>query len=412
MKMEPIAITDVEKMVLILETFSDLDDIRWSVTENYNQINYCHDDLTPDEQLLTHWLCYITDRQMRFEGIWEVGGYVISHMVRAFSGENGRSTRELLLSYVRRNDDKVSLECRDCSSETGNTRARLKRYGQPVGEMVTFTSRFMADDLVKIYHTLEVLGKHHRKSLASFLATSLHGEDDYWRAVRRMASALDRLTYAVRKVSATQFDGALDQIADDATAFSTPSEIASHLFGRKRLWCSVRDYLKSPEFNAVFVAALKDSGEENPGRWDRTSPEVKRALGALELPGDVWNNATVFRDGLFSHYLTNERPSWDMPRTIRRVYEILGGDHRLRFYPEQLDVTFDFVPRMCKRDMCDVCLFGKGIADVCHQKSGCLCPVALTSCGYQHRCEPDTCRLKKNAAVGHCRSATSPSIPT
>jgi len=131
---------------------------------------------------------------------------------------------------------------------------------------------------------------------------------------------------------------------------------------------------------------------------------LKRALGAIELPGDVWNNAKVFRDGLFSPYLSDERPSWDMPRTIRRVYELLKKDHDLRFYPEQLDVTFDFVPRMCQR-MCDVCPFGNGIGHVCHQKRGCLCPVPLISCGYRHLCNPEKCRLKEDAAKRLCHSS-------
>jgi len=141
--MKPIAITDVEKMVLILETFSQLDDIRWSMADNYNLINYSHDDLTSDEQLLTHWLCYITDRQTPFQRIWDVGGYVISHMVRTFAREDGRDVRELLLSYVRRKDDKLWLEC---PLETAST--RLARY-EITGSKVEFASRYMPDDLAK-----------------------------------------------------------------------------------------------------------------------------------------------------------------------------------------------------------------------------------------------------------------------
>jgi len=36
-----------------------------------------------------------------------------------------------------------------------------------------------------------------------------------------------------------------------------------------------------------------------------------------------------------------------MPRTARRLYEFLQSVSPMRFYPEQLDVSFDFVPRMC-----------------------------------------------------------------
>ena len=79
-------VIDPEKLRSIFYVFSALDDIRWSEEANYNLINYCCDDLTPSEKLLTHWLCYVTDRQMPFERIWNVGGYVISHLVPFFAG--------------------------------------------------------------------------------------------------------------------------------------------------------------------------------------------------------------------------------------------------------------------------------------------------------------------------------------
>jgi len=65
-------VSNVQKMSAILTVFSKLDDIRWGKTANYNLINYCRDDLTADEKLLTHWICYIMDRQMPFERIWDI----------------------------------------------------------------------------------------------------------------------------------------------------------------------------------------------------------------------------------------------------------------------------------------------------------------------------------------------------
>ena len=193
--MKPMVISDgdVEKMIRILETFSQLDEIRWSAADNCNLINYCHDDLTRNEELLTHWLCYITDRQTPFQRIWDVGGYVISHMARAFSRGDVADVRELFLSYVRRKDDKLWLEC---SRETTNS--RLAQYGM-TGDKVEFASRFMPDDLVKMYRTLEILARHNRRSLGCFIADSIRDERDYWHAVRRMATTLDQLTYAVPK---------------------------------------------------------------------------------------------------------------------------------------------------------------------------------------------------------------------
>jgi len=175
----------------------------------------------------------------------------------------------------------------------------------------------------------------------------------------------------------------------------------------KFLWCSLRDYLKSPEFNPVFVASLEKAGCSNPDRWKRDSVKLKAALKVLELPGDVWNNAEIFREGLFRPYVSNERKTWDMPRTIREIYKFITQTGTTCFYPEQLDVSFDFVPRMCQRAICAVCLFGAGIEEVCHQKQDILCPVVLYSCGYTHRCythrcDPSSCGFKKNPVKGFC----------
>lgn len=187
------------------------------------------------------------------------------------------------------------------------------------------------------------------------------------------------------------------------------------LFRRKRLWCSLRDYLKSPEFNDYFVASLENEKTDDANKWKRDNPELRKSLYVLELPGDVWNNAQVFRSGLFSPYLKNERKSWDMPKTIREIYKQLREIYKqlvvngqVAFYPEQLDVSFYFVPRMCEENMCGVCMFGKGVDKVCHKKSGILCSVALIACGYKHICEPTKCVLKENRVSGLCKSSLVP----
>ena len=57
------------------------------------------------------------------------------------------------------------------------------------------------------------------------------------------------------------------------------------------------------------------------------------------------------------------------------------------FYPEQFDITFDFVPRMCSKKLCDVCPFGqKGVELVCIPSEDKYCPIAFLSCGYTAKC--------------------------
>ncbi len=392
--MDSFEVTAPEKMGSILRTFARLDDIRWSISANYNLINHCRDDLTPDEKLLTHWLCYILDRQMPFLRIWEVGGYVISHLVWSFSRKHKEDVRHLVMSYLNRNHGKIRLECpRDGDN------ARLANYSIE-GATVSFSSRYLPDDLVRIYRTLVILDRISQRSFSRFIADVLSEEDDHRRNIRRMAAALNCLTYdAGGSFTASNLDMSLDKMDQDAAAFELKTT-SRKLFGRKRLWCSLRDYLKSPEFNTYFVAGLAAIKSGEAARWSRNNRGLIAALDALELPGDVWNNAKVFRKGLFSPYLSNERPSWDMPRTVRKIYTLLSTGDAPAFYPEQLDVTFDFVPRMCEAKMCDVCLFGKGIEEMCHQKPDCLCPVVLTACGYRHMCTPGDCELKNDSARG------------
>ncbi len=92
--MSAFRITDTNAIVAILDVFSALDDVRWKNPLNYNLINYCTEDLSADEKLLTHWLCYIMDRQMPFQRIWDIGGYVVSHLVRVYTRGPGEDVWE------------------------------------------------------------------------------------------------------------------------------------------------------------------------------------------------------------------------------------------------------------------------------------------------------------------------------
>jgi hypothetical protein len=50
----------------IFKIISFYDEVRWSSTTNYNLINFYKKTLDDDEKLLTHWLCYISDRHIGF----------------------------------------------------------------------------------------------------------------------------------------------------------------------------------------------------------------------------------------------------------------------------------------------------------------------------------------------------------
>ncbi|MHA1654382.1 MAG: hypothetical protein ACTSVT_10375, partial [Candidatus Thorarchaeota archaeon] len=404
-------VTDIEKMSTILEVLGTLDRIRWSQKSERTMINYCRDDLTDDEKLLTHWLCYIMDRQMSTRRVWEAGGYIVSHIVHDYTTNRDKEIWEgIIKPHLKEDEGKFKLR-----SDADPQNARVKLF--VIESEVSFSSRYMPEDLLRIYRTLIILERVSDRSFGAFLRKVLEGSKTTADGIKRMAILLNRLTYdrlkrdrssqdASKKnswqVTWGNFKSRRTAVETDDTEFSFETGPYRPLSDRKRLWCCIRDYLKSPEFNSVFLGALKDAGFSDLDRWRKDSADLKQALSVLELPGDVWNNSPAFGSGLIDPYISDKAPK-KMPQKIRKVYDFIVKSKNIRFYPEQFDVTFDFVPRMCERDMCDVCLFGGGVKSVCHASPGVLCSVVLSSCGYIHPCEPEKCSFKNDPAGGLCR---------
>ena len=81
-------------------------------------------------------------------------------------------------------------------------------------------------------------------------------------------------------------------------------------------------------------------------------------------------------------------------KLLRQIY---NKENIVEGYPEQFDVTFDFVPRMCDRNNCDICPFNtkNKIKNICVKDSNKYCTVALVSCNYKCKCDPKGCELLK-----------------
>lgn len=394
-------VTDIGSMSTILELFSFLNEIRWECEQD-DWTNYFREDISSEEKLLTHLLCYITNRQTPFKRIWDIGGYVLSHLVHTYTTKPKNQVWEGVLEpYIRRDRRVLRMEC---PLEGPND--ILANYGI-TERTVPFASRYMSADLVLIYRTLAILDKVAKRSLGRFLSIVLEDERDLEQGIGRLAVALDQLTYsgghAVEKANLIRMKNRAEREVADFE-LNVHGKVPNT--GRKRLWCTLRDWLKAPAYNSLFIDSLKRAGYRRFKGWDRESPGLKPAFAVLELPGDVWNNAPIFRDGLFTPYISGARSSWDMPRVIREIYNfIIAQGIETAFYPEQLDISFVFVPSMCQENMCVVCPFGKGIEATCHQTPRHICPVIYYSCGYEYRCRPSSCALREDAAVGLCKSA-------
>ena len=396
--MGKIKIKDKELLIKIFKTISWLDTHRWNTEDNYNFVNFFRNDLTSCEKILTHWICYITDRQMPFEIVWDKGGYVFSELVYEYSRNKNRSPEEILKEHYEKYRDKKGKERFRFKSNTNN---------------VTFASRYVTDDYQNILQTLEVLDNYevtinwskYKRNIVAFILDFIQRFKEKDDLLIRMACALHLLTYNLDGKKASPYK-ILEILNDDKKFEEKLREFKkTSTSGKKRLWCCVRDYKKGL-YNEIFNDAIRevisnDYADILLNIWNDLP------MTQIELPGDVWNNSPLFRDNLFASVLDlNTIPkTWNMPRIIRDIYNQLKNDKDIKgFYPEQFDITFDFVPRMCNKKLCNVCLFGKnGVDFICIPTKDKYCPVALLSCGYIAKCKEEDCIIKEGVSKRICR---------
>ncbi len=397
--MGKVKVKDRELLIRILRTISWLDAHRWNVEDNYNFINFFKDNLANYEKILTHWICYITDRQMPFEIVWDKGGYVFSELVYEYSNYTKKSPEEILEEHYEKYQDKKGKERFRFKSKTNN---------------ITFASRYVTNDYQSILQTLEILDKYevvvnekkYKRNIIAFilyLMQRFKGKDDL---LIRVACVLHLLTYQLdgKKSNPIKIIEILkneDKFEKKLKEFKKTSTN-----GKKRLWCCIRDYKKGL-YHEIFTNAIKEVVSDDSYADELIKRWNDLPMDQIELPGDVWNNSPLFRDNLFANVLdlTTIPKSWNMPQVVRDIYNQLKDDEDIKdFYPEQFDITFDFVPRMCNKKLCNVCLFGKnGVDLICIPTKDKYCPVALLSCGYIAKCKEEECIIRQGISKGICK---------
>jgi len=327
---------------------------------------------------------------MPFEIVWDKGGYVFSEMVYEFS-RSDLSPQQILNKHYEKHQDNEDKE-----------RFRFKSTNN-----VTFASRYITNDYQNILQTLEVLNHpKYKRNIIVYIVDIIRRFQREEDLLIRIACALHLLTYQLDKSKAgpkeiikiLDNDKALEGILTEFKKTSTK--------GKKRLWCCVRDYKKGL-YHEVFKEAIKEIANNNAGesikRWNNLP------MDQIELPGDVWNNSPLFKDNLFANVIDmNSIPqTWRMPEIIRELYNQLKNNEEIKdFYPEQFDITFDFVPRMCNKKLCNVCVFGRnGVGSICIPTQDKYCPVALLSCGYIAKCvrNQGNCILREDIGKGICK---------
>lgn len=403
-----------------------IDKARWGNKENYNLINFYRNDLSNDVRLLTHWLCYIADRQMAFELIWDVGGFVFSEMADQITKKRNLELldpRHQDKSFFIKRDDYADRARYDfdegdngkylfVSHQVLKDNELLFDYEYIKGTKPFFISRFYPSDYISILSTFSVL-QDYDFSLIRYIIALLEKVVDKEDFIQRLLFGLYLLSYfdigQPKSSDLMHFDKNLskaekrkkeiDKLLNSATSFDEEFNYFKKdiIFKQKRAWCSLRDFLKSPEFKVYFFDALKEAGFT-----DHSMFRSIEALRFLELPGDVWNNNPTFRKCIMQG-TGYESSKLSLSKLLRTMF----NENREAIpegYPEQFDVTFDFVPRMCdKKGNCSICPYGllhneaKELSKVCIADKGKYCPVMYICCNYKMACIGRDCLLLQYA---------------
>ena len=387
----------MDKLEKIFKIISFFDDFRWQKEENYNLINFFDKNLDDDTKILTHLLCYITDRQMSFEIIWDVGGFVLSEIVheiknkRNFDIFNPKNTD----SYLKLDENKKYYFL----SKNSPNKIIMENYSNYIfSNKVKFKSRFLPSDYMCILRTLIIL-EDFNFNLAKYISDILKNNKSEKDIIIRIIYSLFLLSYYdIRQPNSEDIGNYKDninklikkksyvlEIINDNKKFNIELEKfkRNNMFKQKRVWCSLRDFIKSKEFNKYFTNAML---KYVPFK-DISLLTNQESLNQFVLPGDVWNNNSKFKKCILkgTKYENSKSNLNIILDEYFRIYKPKIG------YPEQFDITFDFVPRMCEKNNCDICPLNfyneyQSFSKICIDQCKKYCTVALCACNYKNNC--------------------------
>jgi hypothetical protein len=342
---------------------------------------------------------------MAFERVWEVGGFVFSELVNQFKD---KGDLELLNpnnpnSFIEKNgNDGYTFK----SITKAKSNSILKQsYNYKATDLVKFTPRYYPSDYFSILYTFDIL-QEYDYSLTKYIVEQLNKHQEKDDTIKRVLFSLYLLTYfeigKPKKADIEDFKSNLEKAKNRTRKVKDilnkefdnkyKSFKRNTIFNQKRAICSLRDFFKSPEFRIYFENSLKLEGV------DTSQLFTIKSFQQFELPGDVWNNNSKFRNCILEN--TEYENSTKSLNKILRDYFDKNKDDLTNCYPEQFDITFDFVPRMCESNNCDICPIGivKGNKKSNFEKT-CIndikkyCTVALSNCNYRVDCYGEHCKL-------------------
>lgn len=395
-----------------------IDNARWKLNDGGSSlVNYSvmPEDIKDEEKraeyiILSHWLTYICERQMAFSQIWNNGGFVFSSMVGYYQ-EYDRMVEDFIREVIKKH---IEVYKKDDSSKIRfftivkddfkNTRVDSDKVATDESgqKKVWFASRFVASDMISILRTLQKLLQYRNINNGhTGLYNYLHEDSlDFTRnePLKYLLYKMYLLTYY--NISQPKSGDLTDGKSFDYEKINAyfPKSVhyeplkfekycENQVFSSKRAICALRDYFKHHEYKEPFRFLIgKDTFEK-----------LSSMLDQLELPGDVWNNNSKFGKCMCQIGI----PSQSTRSTALRINQALRKafiDYSpKKGYPEQFDISFDFVPRMCEFNKCNICLFAKlnpnkefnesDFIKFCSGQKDKICPLLLKYCGYEISCD-------------------------
>lgn len=405
------------KKVYLIAKF--LDNARWgnykepyqTDHDNYYLINECGKNLPNDSIILSHWTTYCVNRQTPFKLVFNLGGFIFSDLVVTMQKHpslHWLDPNHPDSFFIDNPTDgyqfRSHLQARDNAIILSNYEEYQKNPNQPV----TFKPRFYPRDYMSILCTMVFLEEYDYRFSVYFqdLMERFRHQEQY---LKRMVFGLHLMAYRnigqfskgdlqdfnrnvhIAKENAAYVKALLDSKEEFERGFQHFQRQA--MYHQKRLWCCIRDYLKCGYYRNILMDALKENG-----CIDYTLFQNDKLLTELELPGDVWNNNPKF----WGCILKNTRYNTIQKQYNRHIRGMLEDSQITEGYPELFDFTFEFIPRMCEKDRCAVCIF-KEIQDLgstqwmelCVHNTDEDCPLVKHYCDFQMKCKGDECELYK-----------------
>ena len=405
--------TKTDKGIKNLNFIRFLDEARWKLNCYYTPNYFDPKEMDSEQKLLTHFLGYITNRQTSYELIFMKLDFIFSHLVYDFM-KNGKTPDDLLLTqqtesyFDEFNGRFVVKKAMDEKAVYGKYKQFLATTDD---EGISATSRYFPNDFVAIYCALKILEERFEKSFFNYIEKCLE------KAKHNNKNEMECLLYglwllgysdigqwkkddkdnknnkpvitdkeAIKKKAEYKCD--CDKVNHFLQNGEVQKDFEKELFKSKRLICFVRDLLKCEHYRKLFSEKFSEEAKK-----------LEKQLYVLELPGDVWNNNNVFRNCFLKDFPDDSKKSTDQFNQIaRKLYKGLwekGTVKKEDYYPEQLDATFDFVPRMCSKFVnCSSCPLhersaGKIPDDLCIKEldENKCCPFLLHACGYKVSCK-------------------------